>query len=162
MPSLLMGENFEDITVKGRGFDYQWSPTGRQMLYSTYDADTNYNNTLHIVDAYGDEIGNNNLSLNVATSVDKCTFNTRGDSIYCAVPVDPPVGTAIDPTKLNDLQHDLYIIDLNTGTSSKIATPSDPTGFSLKAPESVMVSDQEDLLYYTEVDTGRIRRVILK
>lgn len=162
IPLGFRGENFKDITVKGRGFDYEWSPTGRQMLYSTYDADTNYNSTLHIVDSYGDEIGNNNLGLSVATSVDKCTFNARGDSVYCAVPVDPPLGTAIDPTKLNDLQHDFYKIDLNTGTSSKIATPADTTGFSLKAPESVMVSDQEDILYYTEVETGRIRRVILK
>lgn len=162
VPLGFRGENFKDITVKGRGFDYEWSPTGRQMLYSTYDADTNYNSTLHIVDAYGDEIGNNNLGLSVATSVDKCTFNARGDSVYCAVPVDPPLGTAIDPTKLNDVQHDFYKIDLNTGTSSKIATPADATGFSLKAPESVMVSDQEDMLYYTEVETGRIRRVILK
>lgn len=162
IPLGFRGENFKKMTVKGRGFDYEWSPNGRQMIYSTYDPEDDYNYSLHITDAYGDDIGKNNISLELKTNVDQCAFNARGDAVYCAVPVDPPIGTAISEDRLKDLQHDFYKVDLNTGTTQKLATPSDGSGYSLDVPESVIVTDSEDILYYTEKNTGRVRRIILK
>lgn len=157
------GENLKGFTVDGRGFDYEWSPDGRQMLYSAYSPSDNYQDTLYLVDAYGDQIGENKTNLGVNTSVDKCTFSASGSNVYCAVPVNPPVGSGITSEVLENVPHDLYKIDLNQGTAVKIASPADNiAGTNLNAPEQILVSDNEDVLYYTETGTGRIRRVLLQ
>lgn len=163
IPIGLKGENFKAFTVAGRGFNYEWSPSGNQMLYSTYTKENNYTATLHIVDAIGDTIGNNNISLNLNTSVDKCTFTKSGNTVYCAVPVNPPVGTGIAPELLDTVAHDLYKVDLTTGKAIKIATPSDANGKTdLYAPSDLFVDQAENVLYYRESTTGKLRRVLLK
>lgn len=157
------GENLKGFTVDGRGFDYTWSPDGRQMLYSAYSPANEYQDILYIVDSYGDQIGDNKTNLELNTSVDKCTFAAGGNNVYCAVPVDPPFGAGITPEVLANVPHDIYKIDLNQGTKVKIASPADSvSGTNLNAPSQILVSDTEDVLYYTESDTGRIRRVLLK
>ncbi|EKD78471.1 MAG: hypothetical protein ACD_41C00344G0002 [uncultured bacterium] len=156
-------ENFKGFVVSGRGFDYRWTVDGKRMIYSTYSSDSNYNSVLHIVDAYGDDIGANNSSLELATSVDKCTFSASGDHLYCAVPVDPPTGGGIAPGVLNDVQHDIYEINLVTGLKEKIATPADNTaGTDLSGPSDLVVSEDENVLYYREATTGKIRRILLE
>lgn len=155
------GENFKKFQVDGRGFDYEWSPNGRQMMYSVYDPKESYISELHIVDSYGEDIGANNAYLGINTTADKCTFTDNGASVYCAVPVDPPVGSGIAPETLNDVQHDIYKIDLDAGTSVKIATPADTSGDTLLAPQNVMVNEDESVLYYTEAETGHLRRILL-
>lgn len=156
-------ENFKQFIVSGRGFDYRWTPDGQRMIYSTYSADSDYNSTLHIVDAYGDNIGQNNTALQINTSVDKCTFSSNGDHLYCAVPVDPPTGGGIAPDTLNDVQHDFYEVNLVTGQTQRIATPVDSVaGSNLAAPSDLVVSDNEDVLFYRESTTGRLRRILLQ
>lgn len=163
LPLGFKGENFKDFTIDGSGFDYRWTPDGKQMLYSTYSADNNYNDTLHIVDAEGDSIGNNNKSLNLPTSVDKCAFTASGSAAYCAVPVDPPTGGGIAPDKLYTVPHDIYKVDLQTGVTTKIASPADSIdGTNIPAPSHVVVSADDQVLYYTEATTGHIRRILLK
>ncbi len=133
------------------------------MLYSTHSRETDYNDTLKIVDSYGDDIGKNNQELNLTTSVEKCTFNVSGSTVYCAVPVDPPQGGVYNPDKLNDVVHDIYKINLDAGTTERIARPYDPTsGTSIYAPTEVYVTDNESILYYTEAETGHIRRILLE
>ncbi|MDP3970239.1 MAG: hypothetical protein Q8P90_00925 [bacterium] len=157
------GENYKAITVQGKGFDYNWSPDGKQMLYSTYSGTENYTDSLSIVDASGDAIGGNNIDLGINTSVEKCTFNSSGSSVYCAVPTETVVGSGIGPEKLYDVPHDIYKVDLNSGVSTKIATPADATSGALsKGIDQVMVTDEEDMLYYVESETGNIRRLLLK
>lgn len=156
-------ENFKGFTVTGRGFDYRWTVDGKRMIYSTYTANSQYNDVLSIVDAYGDTAGQNHLSLELATSVDKCTFSTSGDHLYCAVPVDPPTGGGIDPSVLEEVQHDLYEVNLVTGQKQKIATPADAVaGTALAAPSDLVVSEDESVLYYREATTGKLRRILLE
>lgn len=156
-------ENFKQFIVSGRGFDYRWTPDGQKMIYSTYSVDSDYNSTLHIVDAYGDEIGQNNISLDLGTSVDKCTFSSSGDHLYCAVPVNPPTGGAISPSVLESVQHDIYEVNLVTGQKQRIATPADQTaGTNLAAPSDLVVSSDEQVLFYRESTTGRLRRILLQ
>ncbi|MFA6475562.1 MAG: hypothetical protein WCV88_05190 [Patescibacteria group bacterium] len=156
-------ENFKQFIVKGRGFDYKWTPSGKSMIYSTYSSDSNYSATLNIVDAYGDTIGNNNKPLELATSVDKCSFSKTGNDLYCAVPVNPPTGSGIAPDKLNSVAHDIYHVNLVTGQKEKIATPADAvSGTNLGGPSNIMVSDDGSLLYYREATSGKLRRILLK
>lgn len=163
VPIGLNDENFKQFIVSGRGFDYRWTNDGKQMIYSTYSADSDYNSTLHIVDAYGDSIGANNISLELQTSVDKCTFSSSGDHLYCAVPVDPPTGGGIAPSTLDTVQHDIYEINLVTGQKQKIATPADSvSGTDLDAPSDLVVSEDESVLYYREATTGKLRRILLE
>lgn len=157
------GENLKKFTVEGKGFDYHWTPNGKQMIYSTYTLENNYNPTLHIVDAYGEAIGANNTNLQLSTSVDKCSFNQSGNSVYCAVPVNPPTGSGIAPEVLDNVPSDIYKINLQTGVTEKIATPADTqSGAAIKGASKLMVSDNEAVLYYTEATTGKLRRVLLK
>lgn len=163
VPLGLNDENFKGFTVAGRGFDYRWTSDGRRMIYSTYSADSNYNNVLHIVDAYGEDIGANNTSLQLQTSVDKCAFNRSGEHLYCAVPVNPPVGGGIAPNILQAVPHDIYEVNLVTGQTSKLATPADAiAGTDLSAPSDLVVSQDEGVLYYRESTTGKLRRIILE
>lgn len=156
-------ENFKGFVVSGRGFDYRWTVDGKRMIYSTYSGDTNYNPVLRIVDAYGEDIGANNTSLELLTSVDKCTFSASGDHLYCAVPVDPPTGGGIAPTVLEEVQHDIYEVNLVTGQKQKIATPADEiAGTDLSAPSDLVVSEDENVLYYREATTGKLRRILLE
>lgn len=163
VPIGFKGENFKQFIVNGRGFDYRWTQDGHKMIYSVYSAETNYNYTLHVVDAIGDDIGKNNQSLDLATSVDKCTFTATGNSVYCAVPVNPPLGGAIADTALTAVQHDIYKVDLTTGQKTKIATPVDPFGETVvPGPSDLIVSADESVLYYREATTGQLRRILLK
>ncbi len=163
IPLGFKGENFKQFIVSGRDFDYRWTNDGQKMIYSTYSLDTNYNHTLNVVDAIGDNIGKNNRSLDLNTSVDKCAFAASGDSIYCAVPVAPPVGGGVDDVLLVDVPHDIYRVNLTTGTKEKIATPADALGSTeLEAPDTLMVSSDERVLFYREAATGNVRRILLK
>ncbi|EKD76030.1 MAG: hypothetical protein ACD_43C00246G0003 [uncultured bacterium] len=163
VPLGFKGENFKQFLVDGRGFDYRWTSDGKQMLYSVYSANSNYNDSLYLVDAYGDEIGNNNRAVGLNTSVDKCTFSGNGDAAYCAVPVDPATGGGIAPAILNETAHDIYKVNLVTGQTEKIATPTDASGATdLEAPSTLVVSDDGNVLYYREAVTGNLRRILLK
>lgn len=162
VPLGFKGENFKQFLVNGRGFDYTWSTDGQQMLYNVYSSSTNYNDTLYLVDSFGDQIGQNNRALGLNTSVDKCTFAGNGDSLYCAVPVDPPIGGGIAPDTLNEVAHDIYRVNLVTGQTEKIATPAEANGeTNLEAPSTIVVSEDENVLYYRESESGRLRRILL-
>jgi hypothetical protein len=162
IPLGFKGENFKQFLVSGRGFDYRWTTDGQQMLYSVYSADSNYNDTLYLVDSLGDQIGQNNHALGLNTSVDKCTFTDNGDAVYCAVPVDPPTGGGIAPATLNQVPHDIYRVNLVTGQTEKIASPADTRGETdLEAPSTLVVDEAENVLYYREAVTGHLRRILL-
>lgn len=163
VPLGFKGEDFKQFIVNGRGFDYRWTNDGQKMIYSAYSGGSNYNDSLYVVDALGDDIGKNNKLIGLNTSVDKCTFSSSGDTVYCAVPVDPPVGGGVDASILEHVPHDIYRVNLVTGVKEKIATPTDATGSTaLAAPSNLMVSADDGILYYREVTTGQLRRILLK
>lgn len=163
VPIGLKGENFKQFLVSGRGLKEKWSPDGKSLLYSTYSTASNYNYTLHVVTVDGDRTGANNHPLNLTTSVDKCAYNTSGTNIYCAVPTSTPTGAAIAPSKLNDIPHEIYRVNLTTGQSDKVAIPADNVnGANLKGINDIMINDLESVLYYREADTNQLRKIQLK
>lgn len=163
VPIGLKGENYKQFEVTGRGLQEKWSPDSKSLLYSTYSAASNYNYTLNVVTVDGDNTGANNHPLNLTTSVDKCTYNTTGTSVYCAVPTTTPTGAAIAPEKLDDVPHDIYKVDLITGQSQKLAIPGDNVnGVNLQGINDVMINETETVLYYHEAGTNQLRKIQLK
>jgi dipeptidyl aminopeptidase/acylaminoacyl peptidase len=116
----LNGENFKSAIVDGSGFLPQWSSSGQKLLYSVYSSRSEFKPELWIVDAQGDNIGNNRKLLQLNTWADKCTFG-NDETIYCAVPKDLPVGAGMSRTIANSNYDELYKIDLKTNLKTPIS-----------------------------------------
>lgn len=152
----LNGENFKSTVINGRGFDPQWSDTGDKLLYSVYSSDTNMNPNLWIVNAQGDNIGQNRTNIGLSTWASKCSFATNNE-IYCAVPDNLPQGAGLFPELADKTQDSLYKIDLNTGVKKLIAVPEGITNVS-----SIMVADDQEQLYFTDKTSGQIYEIKLR
>ena len=156
----LNGENFLSLQTNGLGFQSKWSPQGRQVLYSVYSKDSNYNNILHIAGADGDNIGANNRSLPLQTTPDKCAFASE-TVVYCAVPQFLEEGTGIFPELAADTPDTIYKVDLASNITSLLAIPEslERDSFTVK---DIMVSEDQEQLYFTDNTTGRIHRIRLR
>lgn len=155
------GENFKSLTVNGRGFTSQWSPSGEQLLYSTYDATTNYNPMLSVTLANGDRIGESNQSLNIQTWPDKCVFNGTG-SVLCGVPTALPSGAGIQRQLADNVPDDLYEINLNTGTSRLLAQPLSSDGTTHYSITNPRLSETGDQLFFIDGTTGKLLSLRLR
>lgn len=152
----LNGENFKSTIINGRGFDPQWSDNGDKLLYSVYSSDTNMSPALWIVDAQGDNIGQNRTSLGLNTWASKCSFATNTE-VYCAVPVNLPEGSGLFPELADKTTDNLYKIDVATGSKKLIAIPENASNIS-----SIMVASGQTVLYFTDKTTGKIYSIQLK
>lgn len=152
----LNGENFKSTIINGRGFQPQWSDTGDQLLYSVYSSDNNMNPSLWIVQAQGDNIGQNRTNLGLNTWASKCSFATN-DEVYCAVPNNLPEGAGLFPELADKTNDSLYKIDLKTGAKKLIAVPEGVSNVS-----SIMVADGQNQLYFTDKNSGLIYEIKLK
>jgi sugar lactone lactonase YvrE len=158
------GENFKSTVTAGRGFEGSWSPTGRQIVYSTYSADSNFNPVLHIVDAQGDSIGANNHSLDLQTWSDKCTFSQDGNQVYCAVP-DPgqlPAGSGIYRDQATNVKDSFYVVDLTTGSKTKLAAPVGTDGSTNFSAVNLGLSPDQQTMYFTDAASGRVMSLRLR
>ncbi|MFH0952371.1 MAG: hypothetical protein V1838_04255, partial [Patescibacteria group bacterium] len=155
-------ENFKSLTVNGRGFSGQWSPSGELMLYSVYNDLTNYNPVLNITQAKGDSIGQNNYSLDVQTWPDKCVFGTTGSSVICAVPTFMPSGSGLHPELATGQPDELYEIDLSTGYQRLLARPVADDGVTRYTMTNMRLSESGDKLFFVEATTGELLSVRLR
>lgn len=120
----LNGENLKSTVVEGLGFEPQWSPTGKKLLYSVYSSRSDYKPELWIVNSYGDDIGSGRQLLNLNTWSDKCTFGDDS-TLFCAVPKELPQGAAMARDIANDISDNLFKIDLKTGLKTPITLDGD-------------------------------------
>lgn len=152
----LNNENFKKTTVEGRGFEGLWTPQGDRMLYSVYNSGNDLKPELWVVDAQGDNIGNDRRRLNIETWANKCTFAT--DSVlYCGVPQTLEKGSGLFPQLANTTTDDIYRIDLKTGGQEKIAET-----FGSYSVSQLIVSPNQDYLYFNDARTGQIYKIRLK
>lgn len=152
----LNGENFKSTIINGRGFEPQWSDAGDKLLYSVYSSDNNMNPSLWIVDAQGDNIGQNRTNLGLSTWASKCTFATNTE-VYCAVPENLPQGAGLFPELADKTTDNLYKIDIRTGVKKLIAIPATASNVS-----SIMVAGSQEQLYFTDKTTGKIYEINLQ
>jgi len=156
-------ENFKGAEVAGRGFEGIWSPDGGKMVYSVYGDLTNQSPTLWVMGAMGDNIGENNTPLAIPTWADKCTFsNIDNSNIYCAVPKYLPEGSGFYPELADSIPDDFYKINITTGLQTLLASPVNSSGSSIYTAENVYVSANEDFLYFTDKNTGKVNEIRLK
>lgn len=150
-------ENFKSLKVEGYGFEGKWSPKGDKMLYSAHNINTGYRPLLWIVNAQGDQIGSNKRFLRVSTWASKCTFSNNNIDIYCAVPDKLEEGVGLVPTLADEEKYTFYKINTRNGRREKIAIPDDGSPV-----EKVLLSKDEKYLYFTDANTGQIKRIKLK
>ncbi len=160
-PIGLFGENFKSIVTDGRGFEGLWSPSGDQLLYSVYSADSRYNPKLHLVNATGDQTGSDNMDLELQTWVSRCVFTSNGNFVYCAVPEYLESGSGLYPELATTTNDTLYKINTATGVSNPIALPSFFGGDRDYAIESLALSNDGSYLYFSDSITGQLFEINL-
>lgn len=138
------GENFKSLIIEGLDFSSQWSPSGKNLLYSVDSARTDFKPELWIVNAYGDEIGNNRTSLKLNTWSNKCTF-ADDTTLFCAVPRDLPSGAGISPEIAAGSYDDVFKIDLRTGAKVPV-----PLGENEHRIKNVSYDKQKNSLFFTD------------
>jgi hypothetical protein len=143
-------ENFKSLIVPGRGFLPNWSPSGKQVLYSVYHERDQLRPSLWVSGGSGDAIGENRRGLNLATWADKCAWQDE-NTLYCGVPQSLDVGAGLAPERFASVPDDVYKIDLRTGVSVKINTPDQI--YPIQHP---MVSSDHSKLLFTDALTGRL------
>ncbi len=119
LPIGLNGENFKGLIVEGRDFRSEWSPEGKKIIYSVYNAENNFKPQLWVDIAEGDAIGSGRKLLNVNTWADKCAFADER-FVYCGVPEQLPTGAGFAPGLADNISDRLYRIDIQTGAKSEL------------------------------------------
>lgn len=149
-------EEFKSLKVAGRGFQPNWSPSGKQLLYSVYHERDENKPMLWVSDASGSDIGNNRKRLNLLTWANKCVW-ADDKKIYCAVPISLPLGAGFDQASFNNIPDDIYVIDMTSGVAKKISTPDQNHPVS----QPILSKDQSKLIF-TDGMTGKLYSYTLK
>lgn len=152
----LNNENFKSTIIEGQNFQGQWSTKGDRLLYNVSNSASGFKPTLWIVEAQGENIGQNRKDLKLETWSNKCSF-ANNDAVYCAVPKTLAEGAGIFSAEMDNSPCDLYKIDLKSGFKSKIAIPEGSHNIS-----RVIVSQNEDYLYFTSQTDGRLYKINLR
>lgn len=152
----LNGENFKALRVNGLGFKGKWSPSGERLLYNVYNADSEYKPVIWIADAAGDNIGTNKRNLGLNTWSDKCAFSDEF-TLYCAVPQTLDRGAGFQPALSNKISDVFYKVDARAGLKTILAVPS-----GQYTAKDLMISADEQFLFFTNVNTGAIEKIQLK
>jgi hypothetical protein len=148
-------ENFKSTVVEGRGFQPKWAPEGKQLLYSVYSSSNDLKPNLWIVDALGDNIGNNRRNLNIETWANKCTF-ANNDELYCAVPENLEAGSGLMPELAKNTKDNLYKINLINGTKKLIAIPDGNYNIS-----NLIISENQNYIYFNDETTLKLHKIKL-
>lgn len=137
-------ENFKSAVVEGRGLRSQWSPEGKNLLYSVYSGRSDFKPELWIVAGQGDSIGANRKTIGLNTWADKCTFQSER-FVYCAVPISLDTGAGFAPDIANYTADTIYKIDLQTGIKSEISQGGDT-----HTVNTMFTSPDGKTLYFTD------------
>ena len=152
------GENFKSLVIDGRGFEPKWNPQGNQVAYSVYSASSDYRPTLYLVGAEGDNIGSNKINTGLNTWAHKCTFDSTGSNLYCAVPKSLPVGSGLVQEITGTTEDDFYRINTKTGDVGFLAEGA----MGSYDVNQIFLSNDESTLYFVDRATNTLRYIKLK
>lgn len=144
-------ENFPSFETIGRDFKGKWSPSGNELMYTTYTSTNGLKPEVWFVQAGGDKTGANNRNLGLNTYLDKCVVSQDSGTAYCAVPREMPEGSAWFPQFTDTVPDDFYKVDLNTGQKSLLAVPANNGVYNVK---NLFITPGEDkLVFYNKTDS---------
>lgn len=149
-------ENFRSIIAPGRGFTPNWSPTGKQLLFSTYNLNTDNKPTLWVTSGDPANLGAGRRTFSLNTWADKCVWADESN-IYCGVPQDLPMNAGLSRNDFATLPDDVYHIDLANGLATKVDLPN--TGYTIRNP--VLSTDNSKLLF-SDAQSGKLYSYDLK
>lgn len=149
-------ENFPLSKVQGINFEGKWTPSGKELLYSTAHQTNDFKPALWLVDGSGTALGQNRRQINLQTWPHKCAF--LGDSkAYCGVPRNLPEGAGIIPAVADNIPDNIYEINLDTGATTRLAIPEE-----ILNVESLSVTDDGSQLFIHDRLTGSVRKIRLE
>ncbi len=149
-------ENFKGLQVQGFGFSPSWSPSGKELVYSVYGDYSFGKPLLWAVDATASTMGDHRRNLGLNTWADKCTWGA--DTVmYCAVPQNLPDNAGLQPSLYEDLPDSLYRVDTTSGQILLLAIPDQN-----QTMKNLSISEDQSLLYYTDMSTGQLKLIHLK
>lgn len=154
-------ENLPSAEVDGRGFIPNWTPDGSRILYSVYNEFTDNAHHLYIMDGSPDNLGRNIIDLGLDTRADKCTFSQDNYTVYCAVPYYPVTDSGPVPSLGYSVPDNIYKIDLLRGSTELIASPVDDSRRRRFSIGTMHLNLEESVLYFTDVQTGYVNRILL-
>lgn len=143
-------ENFKTMIVEGRGFQGKWSPQGDKMLYSVYNAESDYKPELWVSDARGNAIGRNRRRIRLQTWANKCTFYDN-TTVYCAVPTRLESGAGLFQDELDNAPDVVYKINILTGSKILVGKPEND-----HTMKDLIISKDGRILYFTDKQDGKI------
>ncbi|MFH0856795.1 MAG: hypothetical protein V1860_02765 [bacterium] len=149
-------ENFPLTIIEGRGFEGLWSKKGDKLLYSVYNSASSFKPLLWTVTADGEDMSKYRRKIDVNTWADKCSFYDN-ENIYCAVPESLPDASGIYPEIADDIPDNIYKINITTGEKKFIARPAENATI-----DTLFISDDGQYLYYTDKNTGLLKKMALK
>ena len=154
---LLIGknrENFKSLVVEGRGLQSEWSTEGKQLMYSVHSKRSEFKPELWIVEAEGNNIGNNRRPILLNTWADKCTFASER-FVFCGVPRNLPFGSGLQPTLADNTPYDIYKIDLQNSRKSRITLDN------FHVVDKVFASEDGKTIQFTDIQQDGLFRVDL-
>ncbi len=148
-------ENFPLSNIHGLNVEATWTPQGNQLLYSASHQDNDFKPRLWLVDGSGQSMGQNRRSVPLETWTHKCAF-ANATTVYCGVPVELPRGAGIIPAVADDIEDEIYRVDLQTGSVSRIAIPLENIHVN-----QLVVSEEEDVIYIHDGFTNQVKALNL-
>ena len=148
-------ENFKSTVVEGRGLVSQWSPTGRNLLYSVYNNRNGFKPELWVVNANPGSIGQNRRLLNITTWADKCAFSDER-YIYCGVPVQLQKGAGFAPEIADNIPDNLVKIDTQTGIQVPLTLEQKD-----HVVDSMFINKDEGKLFFTDKNKSGLFEVAI-
>ncbi len=155
-PIGLNNERFRSMLVPGWGFEGQWTPDGRRLLYSVNSSRNQSKPELWVSDATPDAMGENRREVGLQTWAHKCAFSSAS-VVYCAVPKTLPAAAGLFPAEMDTEVDRLYRVELGSGATTLVAEPD--TAHTMR---ELIVSRDGRYLYYTARQDGKIYRIQLK
>lgn len=152
---LLLGqnhENFRGLVVEGRGFVPNWSPSGNNLLYSTYQAENDYRPTLWISGASGDSVNANRRNIQLQTWADKCAWQSEA-SLICAVPTSLGEGAGFQRELFAGVADNIVRINASTGEVVNLGQPDGNPSI-----QRMILSPDGKYAYFNDAVSGRLMR----
>ncbi|GMU25794.1 hypothetical protein KJZ71_04545 [Patescibacteria group bacterium] len=145
-------ENFKGLLVEGRGFTPLWSPTGRQIVYSVWNAESGFRPELWTSGGSAENMNQNRIKLGIQTWADKCVWANE-TTLYCGVPSSLPSGAGLERSLFTNTVDNVMKIDLATGEQIQLGSPG--TGLSVTNP---VIVDEGRYLMFRDAATGGLYR----